>query len=64
METLIVLFGLAAAILGTIVAVAGILLGILLWLGVMIEVMTAGRVSFGVGDGRLWRRLRRGRTAP
>lgn len=61
---LIVLFGIAAAILGTIVAVAGILLGILVWLGVMIEVMTAGRVSFGLGDGRLWRRVRHRRNAP
>jgi hypothetical protein len=63
-DTLIVLFGLAVSILGATAAIAGILLGILLWLGVMIEVMTAGRVSFGLGDGRLWRRVRHGRNAP
>lgn len=35
---------------------------ILLILAAVVEMMTAGRVSSWLGNGRLWRRVRHGRT--
>ncbi|MCZ4328162.1 hypothetical protein [Brachybacterium paraconglomeratum] len=43
------------ASLGTVVAIP-------LILAAVIEMMTAGRISFGIGNGRLWRRIRYGRA--
>lgn len=31
-----------------------------LMLAATIEIVTAGRISFGIGNGRLWQRVRRG----
>lgn len=60
MDILLVALTLAAAIVGTLVAVVAIVL----MLAACIEMVTAGRVSFDLGNGRLWRRVCHGRTAP
>lgn len=39
----------------------GAVVAIPLMLAAVIEMMTAGRISFGIGNGRLWRRIRYGR---
>lgn len=58
MDILIVAFTIPLAILTSL----GAVVAIPLMLAGAIEMMTASRVSFGLGNGRLWRRVRHGRT--
>lgn len=61
MDALDVLVLVLTVPLSILTSLAAILM-ILLALAVTIELMTAGRISFGIGNDRLWRRLRRDRS--
>lgn len=60
MEILVIALGTAIAFVSIPVSLGAILL----MLAACVEMVTAGRVSFGLSNGRLWRRVRCGRTAP